>query len=85
MSQADSELWMKARQARDKLAAQFLDRPEVTLVDIGYNLDAASEEAAECITLRVHVRQSSAREALGLPAEIEGIPIHVVVADYKPE
>lgn len=85
MSQADSEFWVKARRARDRLADQFLDHPDVSLIDIGYDLDPEGGEAAERIVLRIHVRRSLAREVLGLPAEIDGIPVRVVVADYRIE
>jgi hypothetical protein len=85
MSQADSEFWVKARRARDKLADQFLKHPDVGLIDIGYDLDAKSGEDTERIVLRVHVGRSLTREMLGLPAEIDGIPVRVVVADYRLE
>lgn len=85
MSSQSSEFWSKARRARDKLAEQFLHHPEVSLIDIGYDPEAENEEKAQRIVLRVHVRRPLTREALGLPAEIEGLPVRVVVADYKLE
>ncbi len=85
MSKTDSEFWIKARRAHDKLTNQFLDHPDVSLIDIGYDLDPAGGEATERIVLRVHVRRSLARESLDLPEEIDGIPIRVVVADYRLE
>jgi len=85
MSQADSESWNRARCARDKLADQFLGQPDVALIDIGYDLDPESGEATERVVLRVHVRRSLAKEALCLPAETDGIPVRVIVADYRLE
>ena len=84
MSQRNSEFWNRARRARDKLVDQFLDHPDVNLIDIGYDVDQEGREATERIALRVHIRRSLARELLGLPAEIDGIPIRVV-ADYRLE
>ena len=83
MSQEDSEFWTRARHARDKLVDHFINHPDVNLIDIGYDLNAEGGEATERVVLRVHVRQSLAREALGLPVEIDGIPVRVVVADYR--
>jgi hypothetical protein len=85
MSQANSESWRQARRARDELADQLLDHPDVSLIDIGYDPDRKGGEATERIVLRVHVRRSLDREALGLPEEIDGIPVRVVVADYRLE
>jgi hypothetical protein len=85
MSQDDSEFWTRARRARDKLVDQFINHPDVSLIDIGYDLDPESGAATDRIVLRVHMRRSLAREALGLPAEIDGIPVRVVVADYRLE
>lgn len=85
MSQEDSESWTRARRARDKLVDQFLDHPGVSLIDIGYDLDPEVGEATDRIVLRVHVGRSLTREMLGLPTEIDGIPVRVVVADYRLE
>jgi len=81
MSQEDSEFWTKARGARDKLVDQFLDHPDVSLIDIGYPMEGGKITKKELV-LRVHVRRSSAKVELGLPREIDDIPVHVVVADY---
>jgi hypothetical protein len=85
MSRTDPEFWARARRARDRLADQFLSHPEVSLIDIGYDLDPEGIAATEYIVLRVHVRRPSAAQALGLPEKVNGIPVHVVVADYKLE
>ena len=85
MSPEESDHWIRVRQARDKLAEQLLEHHEVSLIDIGYDIDSEEVEAMERIVLRVHIRLPSARETLGLPAEIDGIPICVIVADYRIE
>lgn len=82
MSQVDPEFWARARRARAELAAQFLGRPDVSLIDIGNDPDATGTEAVEQIVLRVHVRRSLTAQALGLPAEVDGIPVRLIVADY---
>ena len=85
MSLANSEFWDKARRARDKLADQFLDHPEVSLIDIGYEVNAQGQKISDHLVLRIHVRLPSTGEMLNLPAEIDSIPIQVVVADYRLE
>lgn len=85
MSQEDSEFWTRARRLRDKLLDQFIEHPDVSLIDIGYDMDPKGGEATERIVLRVHVRRSLAREALALPTEIDGVPVRVVVVDYRLE
>ncbi len=85
MSQVNDEFWSNARQVRDQLASKLLDNPVVSLIDIGYDLRDDDEEAFSRIGVRVHVRDKSAIESLDLPSEVEGIPVFVVLADYKPE
>lgn len=86
MSHRNSEFWTIARRARDKLVDQFLDHPDVSLIDIGYDPDAEGGGHAEHIVLRVHVRRPLTREEVGLPAQIDGIPVRVmVVGDYRLE
>jgi hypothetical protein len=85
MSQKNPEFWSRARRARDKLVDQFLDHPDVSLIDIGYDPDREGEGNAERIVLRVHVRRPLTREEVGLPAQIDGIPVRVMVGDYRLE
>jgi len=85
MSPENSEFWDKARQARDKLTDQLLNHPGVSLIDIGYEVNEKGQKISNHIVLRVHIRQASIRETLKLPAEIEGVPVRVVIADYKLE
>lgn len=83
MPAEDTEFWVRAYQARDKLVDQFLDHPEVSLIDLGYDL--ASDRATGQIVLRVHLRRPATRQALGLPEQIDGIPVRVVAGDYRLE
>jgi hypothetical protein len=72
------EAWARAERARDELAALVLDRPQVSMVDIGMQADG------ETPLLRVHVRGEPAG-LVELPAEIDGIQVQVVAGDYRPE
>lgn len=83
MASQDTEFWERARQARDKLAAQWLNHPAVSLIDLGY--DPQDNAPAQHIVLRVHLRRPEAEPDLGLPAEIDGIPVRVIIAGYRLE
>ena len=83
MTGGDLENLERAQTARQKLANQFLDHPEVSLIDIGY--DSESRDRKEQIVLRVHLRQTAAQEKLQIPAEIDGIPVRVLHADFRLE
>jgi hypothetical protein len=86
MSEKNSEFWNRARRARDKLVDQFLDHPDVSLIDIGYDPDREGGGNAERIVLRVHVRWPlTMEEAAGLPAQIDGISVRLLVGNYRPE
>jgi hypothetical protein len=68
-----------ARQTQAKLVSGFLDDPDVRLIDFG------SDPGTGCLVLRVHVRNAAAQSRLGLPPQIDGIPVRVIVADYRLE
>jgi hypothetical protein len=80
-SSPSQSLWVKAYQARDKLVEQFLSHPEVSLIDIGYE----PGPAASAIVLQIHLRRPEAKKLLSLPNAIDGIPVRVIIADYKIE
>jgi hypothetical protein len=65
-------------EARDALAAQLLDRPDVMMIDIG------RDETRGVAVLRVHVRRS-ASELTEIPLEVEGVPVQLVSGDYRLE
>jgi hypothetical protein len=81
---ASKEFWIKVCQARDKLIDQFLLHPEVRLIDIGYD-PCADKNAPGRIVLQIHLRRQASRRMLDLPAEIDGIPIRVLIGDYEAE
>jgi hypothetical protein len=77
MTHPDEAWWARARQARDQLAAQFLAQPDISLIDIGLDPQGASDSPV----LRVHTRRGDS-SALGIPGEIDGIPVRVIHGDY---
>jgi hypothetical protein len=82
MPAEDADFLTRAYQARDKLIKQFFDRPEVSLIDIGD--DPENPGQPQRLVLRVHVRQAAAQQGLGLPEEVDGIPVRVVKkGDYR--
>lgn len=83
MSSGDTEFLDRIRRARDQLSDQFLYHPEVSLIDIGF--DPEDSSADERLVLRIHLRTTASREQLDLPVEIDGIPVCVIIADYKLE
>jgi len=87
MSQEDSGFWNRARRARDKLADQFLDHPDVSLIDIGYAPERGEE--TEEIALRIHVRErwmkAKPEERVAFPKQVEGIPVVVMLGEYQLE
>jgi len=85
MSQRDSEFWIKARRARDKLIDQFIHDPDVSVIDIGYPPEG--DESAEELVLRIHVRERwmKARpdHRVAFPQDIDGMPVIVMLGDYE--
>jgi hypothetical protein len=74
----DDEKSASLEEARDALAAQLLDRPDVVMIDIG------RDELHGGPVLRVHARRS-AGDLTGIPPEVEGIPVQVLSGDYRLE
>lgn len=83
MPSKEAEFWERARRARDKLANSLLGRPEVSLIDIGYDPQAGLGK--KNIVLRVHLRKASDEEKSIIPQEVDGVPVRIVIADYKLE
>ncbi len=82
MKTSSDEFMDRAIRAKDKLAAQLMGDPTINLIDIGYDLQ--SPENPQPVVLRVHTR-SPVRAASTIPDEIDGIPVKLVIADYKEE
>lgn len=78
MSTITTERMQRARKARETLAAQFLDEPLVTMIDIS--------KTGGAVTVRIHLNPRAPRAARpAFPEEMYGIPVIVVAADYRPE
>lgn len=80
----DSKFWMRVRRARTKLEDDFIQHPDVRLIDIGY--DPERGEGTKQVVLRIHVA-SSWMEAdpdnrAAFPEEVDGIPVVAVRGDY---
>jgi hypothetical protein len=82
MLSRDSEPWLRARRARELLIRDFIDHPDVSLIELGFDEDPGLGEPQDQLVLRVHVRRETTAAALGLPAEVEGIPVRAVTGDY---
>jgi hypothetical protein len=70
---------LRVRAARATLEQRLFARPEVRLVDI------ARERPAGVVVLRVHLAAGADGRALGIPEEVDGIPVRIVSGDYRPE
>ena len=85
MVEEESEFWHRARAARDKLAAQFLYHPDVTLIDIGYAYQQGRR--TDQIALRIHVREAwmkaKPEDRIAFPEEVDGIPVSVMRGAYR--
>ncbi len=64
---------------------QFLDHPDVTLIDIGYV--GEENNTSEQIALRIHVRErwfkAKPEERIAFPEQVSGIPVVVIRGEYK--
>ena len=74
---SDSTSLSGVREALGKLVGCLLDDVDVGLIDLG------SDPGREGPVLRVHVRNDAALARLGIPAEVDGVPVRVIVADYR--
>ncbi len=85
MAPRDSGSWVEARRAQDELVQQFLDHPDVTLIDIGYL--GKENSTSEQIALRIHVRerwfQAKPEERIAFPEQVNGIPVVVIPGEYQ--
>jgi len=77
----------RLRRALHKLAERYLADPDVSLIDIG--LRPEGNRFTEEVVLRIHVRRRWLRAAPGarteFPNELDGLPVIVMAADYKPQ
>jgi hypothetical protein len=86
MQQYDPQYWENARCARDKLANEYLEHPDVSLVDIGYPPEK-TEENNELVVLRVHVTEHwfklPVAERVAFPGEVDGFQVVIIRGDYR--
>jgi hypothetical protein len=73
--------WDALRLAREKVAAQIGDHPEISLIDIG--LDPQAPEEVEHPVVRVHVRRQWDPKKVPIPEHVDGIRVVVVAGDYR--
>ncbi len=76
-----------AERVLDRVRSQWLRRPGVTAVDVGFRFRGGV--MTDELAIRVHVRRKLPAEALPahelLPESIEGIPVDVIEAEYGPQ
>jgi hypothetical protein len=80
MTSPDQAWWARARQARDRLVAQFLQNPAVQAIDIG--LDPLQRSTTP--VLRVHIGPGLPTPA-DLPSLVDDIPVRAIVGNYAIE
>lgn len=83
MAITDPDLLDRGHRAREELSRLLLGHPVVSLVDLGYDPEESTGERQ--IVLRIHVRQPTTLEMLGLPGEIYGFPVRILAGDYHLE
>lgn len=83
MAEPDPDMLEIARQARDTIASQLLTHPDVSLIDVGY--DPEDNSIPRRLVVRIHARKPLDLKALGIPMELNRIPIRVIHGDYRLE
>ncbi|MCL5996816.1 MAG: hypothetical protein M1546_12285 [Chloroflexi bacterium] len=87
MTTQDAGFWDKARRARDKLAAQFVDHPAVSLIDIG--TVHAEGQRTDRLAIRIHLRDTwllaHPQHTLNFPDQVDGILVAVLGGNYRLE
>ncbi len=78
MKSPKEKWWSRARKARAELEARFLHHPEVSMIDLGEDPQAASAAPV----LRLHVRHRGVALA-GVPKDLQGIPVRVIYGSYE--
>lgn len=73
----DAPSLLRVREALARLLGCLLDDADVGLIDLGADPGRGGP------VLRVHVRDRAALSRLSLPAEVDGVPVRVIVADYQ--
>jgi len=84
MSELSQEQWNVIRRAKEKLVAQLGVRPEISLIDIGVDPTAPSDQSNELV-LRVHLRNIETHKELHIPEQIDGIRVVILSGNYQLE
>ncbi len=71
-----------AYRALDRLTSRFLGNPAISLIDLGIDPQAGPGAPP---ALRVYVRPGASIEVLGLPDQVDGIPVRILSGDYHLE
>ncbi len=73
--------------ALEKLIAQVMNDPDVTMIDVGY--EPGKELIAENIALRIHVRQrwmdARQEDRTTFPDQVDGIRVIIIPGEYRME
>jgi hypothetical protein len=83
----DTEALARAERVLELVRDEWLRRPGVTAVDMGFKWSGG--EMTDVVSLRVHVARK--RDAADLsvaelfPSEVDGVPIDVIAASYTPQ
>jgi endonuclease G len=83
----DPEVLARAEKVLELVRDEWLRRPGVTAVDLGFKWSKG--EMTDVVSLRVHVARkrdtADLSEAELFPREIDGVPIDVIAASYAPQ
>lgn len=80
MSEHDQRWRDRARKARAQLETLVIGNPDVRMVSIGIDPERRSAEPVLIVTI-----SQGAPVPLGVPNDIDGIPVRVIYGDYQLE
>ena len=69
--------------ALDQLSGRFLLHPQVSLIDYGMGDTSLKESKSATPSLRIHLRAKT--RDTDFPKEVDGIPVSLIQANYRPE
>ena len=87
MASIDPQALARAERVLDLVRDEWLRRPGVTAVDLGFKWSGG--QMTDVVSLRVHVARkkdaADLSEAELFPSEVDGVPIDVIAASYAPQ
>lgn len=84
MKELNPEQEARLHKALEKLSNEYLHHPDVSLIDMGLNTQEG--RFTDQVVLRIHVRrQVNPNDNMLFPKDVDGIPVIVMHADYKPD